>query len=407
MDEHSDHDLDESTTTRRAVRFGWVSLFQDLGSKMVVPIVPLFLTLSLGAGPLVVGLVDGLASAIVAVVAPVAGRATQTRAPLPLVRLGYGLSSVMKLALAAATSWGAVLGVRVLDRVGKGVRDAPRDVILASGPPATRGRTYGIQQAMDKAGGFLGPLAGLAIYELTDGSFRWVFAIASVPCLISVALLWGVPGVASRRPSPPAADATSSPSRSAGQRIALTLLTLHTLTAVPVALIIVRATDIGLGVGGVLVAFAGHRLATALAAYPAGALADRRSPAISVALGIAIVAAGLGAAAADHAAGVWVALVALGVGDALTRGPAKAWLVSLGPAEGRGAVLGDRAALSAVAGLAGGIVYGALWEGAWWGDAPTTTSRGSLLVAAVVTVGIAVAVVRCSRHTTTTTTVTA
>lgn len=342
-----------------AVRFGWVSLLQDLGSKMVVPLVPLFLTVSLGASTLVVGLVDGVATATVAVTAPIAGRLTARVAPLRLTRVGYGLSSVAKLLLAATSAWGTVLAVRVVDRLGKGVRDAPRDLLLAAGGARRRGRRFGIQRAMDKFGGFLGPLLGVVVFEATDGSFRWVFVVAFLPCALSVALLWGRFPDAGAEPS----DGRPDGAVAAAQRRALGLVGLHDLAAVPLALVIVRGIEVGLGVSDVLLAFSLYRLATALVAYPAGALVDRLGPTAMVAAGMVTTALAFAVALSTTSAAVWAALGLLGIADGARRSAQKVWLAELGTPAQRGPAFGLLSSVGAATALVGGIGHGAAFTG--------------------------------------------
>ena len=342
-----------------AIHLGWVSLLQDLGSKMVVPIVPLYLTLALGASPLVVGVVDGLAAATVVLVAPFASRlSTPARSPV-LVRLGYGISSVTKIALVVASSWLAVLAVRMVDRAGKGVRDAPRDLILAASRPDRTASAFGVQQAMDKLGGAIGPLVGILVYESFDESFDAVFVLAFVPCALSVGLLF-------RRLS---TDGSGAPTRFQGvvglvQRRRIALLGFGAAGTVPVALLIVRAVEQGAGVATVLGAFALLRMVTAVVAVPGGHLADRFGARWAVVLGHLVLLTGLGLAQVSSSpASLWVVLALVGASDALLRGPIKAWLISEASTESRAVVFGMWSGVSAAGGLAAGVLAGLLWRG--------------------------------------------
>ncbi|MEM9464873.1 MAG: MFS transporter [Actinomycetota bacterium] len=343
-----------------AVHFGWVSLFQDLGSKMVVPIVPLYLTVALGASPLVVGVVDGVAAATVAVVAPLAGRAVSAGRAPALVRLGYGLSSVAKIALVVASSWFAVLVVRVFDRAGKGVRDAPRDLLLAGSRPDRQASAFGTQQAMDKLGGAVGPLVGLAVYRGFDESFDAVFVAAFIPCALSVVLLLRrFPRAADPRP---AADPGPVSTLTAVPRRRIAMLGAGAAATVPVSLLIVRGLEQGAGVTTVLVSFALLRLATAVLAVPGGMLADRFGAGRMVGLGHGVLAAAMVTAlATSSSSALWAVLMLVGVSDALMRAPTKAWLIQRGPADSRGAVLGAWNGVSAAAGLVAGLAAGVLW----------------------------------------------
>ncbi len=371
----------------RAVHFGWVSLLQDLGSKMVVPILPLFLALQLGASAFVIGLIDGVGAVSAAVAAPIAGRLSQGL-PVRWVRAGYGLSSAMKLALAFASTWPAVLGIRIADRAGKGIRDAPRDVLLAEAPAHRHGATFGIQQAMDKTGGFLGPLVGLAAYELSNQSFDAVFVVAFIPCALSVALLWRIPpapaptrSTTDALPTTNAPETTSSQASSA-QRRALVAIALHSLGFVSVSLLLLRALDVDATVAQILVGYAVLRLITAVASYPIGRLVDATSARVVTIAGMLVSAVAIAQiAVATTPIAVWIALGAVGLADAMTRGPVKAWLLSLGPKAASGAVLGDRSAITGIAGLVSSIAVGAAWG---------SDGQAALLAAATIVVCAAI-----------------
>ncbi|MEM1334308.1 MAG: MFS transporter [Actinomycetota bacterium] len=369
----------------RAVHFGWVSLFQDLGSKMVVPVLPLFLVVSLGASPLVVGLVEGAGAVAAALAATVIGRRVADRA-VWWVRVGYGLSSIAKLALAVASAWPTVLCIRIADRAGKGIRDAPRDLLLAETPADRRGRAFGIQQAMDKTGGVLGPLVGLVVFQAFDESFDAVFVMAFVPCAISVLLLWAIPTAPEPRKEAPSAipsgrrgttetddAAGSDTAATARQRRALVAVGLHSLGFVPISLLLLRALDVEASVTAVLLAFAALRAVTAVTSPIAGRLVDGIGPQPVVVGGMAIGAASIVLAAlADTPVVVWSALVGVGLTEAATKAPVKAWLLTLGPVATAGPVLGDRSAIAGIATFASALAVGAAW-----GD----DGRAALLVA--------------------------
>ncbi|MEM7341074.1 MAG: MFS transporter [Actinomycetota bacterium] len=385
---------------RVGVLFGWVSLLQDLGSKMVVPLVPLFLVIGLDASPLAVGVVDGVSTLMVALVAPLAGRLARPQRAVGLVRAGYAVSSIAKVALAAAMAWPAVLAVRAFDRVGKGLRDPPRDLLLTAVSVERRGRVFGLQQAMDKVGGAAGPLVGLALYEMSGESFRTVFLVAGIPCMVSVALLVWIPqrprraieGAVDRLGAVGRSEPSSAPRprRSVpftpAQRRVLIFLGLVSVLTVPTALVIVRAAGLGDDVATILAAFAGMRAATALVAVPSGSAIDRWGPRRVVAFGYAVAAVGLAVAAAAPGSGwVLIALPILGAADGALRSGIKLWLVGLGSADNRGRVLGDWGSLSSATGFVAAITMGALWGGD--GQLPLAVATLASALAAAVLVG--------------------
>src|SRR5919197_653825 len=183
---------------RNVVVLSWVSFFQDAASEMLYPVLPLLLTGGLGAPTVVVGLIEGVAEGTASVMRAISGRLADARRRQPLVAWGYGVSSVAKLLTGLATVWPVVLAARFVDRFGKGLRTSPRDAIIAAETPAERrGQAFGFHRAMDTAGAIVGPLAGLALYELLHHRLRPLFFVAFVPAAVSVALV----GLVRERPS--------------------------------------------------------------------------------------------------------------------------------------------------------------------------------------------------------------
>src|SRR5262245_59872503 len=171
---------------------GWVSLATDAATEATYPLLPFFLTNVLRAGPVSLGVIEGAAEAANSVLKILAGRlADRSRAKRPIVIAGYSLSSAVRPLIAVAQSWTHVLTIRIVDRVGKGVRSAPRDAMLASwATDGTRGRIYGFHRAMDHAGAVVGPLAATAFLFVYPGAYRTLFALTIIPGAIAVALLF-------------------------------------------------------------------------------------------------------------------------------------------------------------------------------------------------------------------------
>src|SRR4051795_12138181 len=167
-----------------------VSLLQDSASELLYPVLPIFLTVTLGAPAAVVGLVEGVAEGISALSKLVLGRLSDGRVKRPFIALGYGLAALGKLLIAVATAWPVVLAGRGVDRVGKGVRGAPRDALLVVDVPReSRGRVFGFHRAADTTGAVVGPTMGLALYELLDHRIRPLLLVAVVPAVLSVLLV--------------------------------------------------------------------------------------------------------------------------------------------------------------------------------------------------------------------------
>lgn len=358
-----------------------VSFLQDAASELLYPVLPLFLTGVLGAPVAVVGAVEGVAEGVAAVTKLIAGRLADGRAKRPLIALGYGLAALGKVLVAVAGAWPVVLAGRAVDRLGKGVRGAPRDALLmVDVEPAVRGRVFGFHRAADTAGAVVGPLLGLLLYELLGHRIRPLLVVAVVPAVLSVLL------VAAVKEAPPAQRRAQGATRGPLPRnlkALLAALTLFGLVNFPDALLLLRASELGLSVTGVIAAYVVYNAVYALASYPAGALSDRVPRHLVFAVGLLFFAAGyLGLGLIGQAWWVFVLLPVYGGFAACTDGVGKAWVASLAPPGGQGAAQG------LYQGLAGGAVLVAgLWAGfAWSGD-----GRLPLLVSGSVAAVLAVA----------------
>ena len=188
---------------RTVVVLGFVSLLNDSASEMITPLIPLFLTATLGAGPAIVGFIEGLAEATASVLKLVSGRLADRGVPAKsLVLGGYGLSNVARPLIGLAASWAAVLSLRFLDRVGKGLRTAPRDALIAGATEASRrGRAFGFHRSMDHAGAVIGPLAAFALLS-ANVPLGSLFLASVVPgALVLLLLVWGLPDAAPQCPA--------------------------------------------------------------------------------------------------------------------------------------------------------------------------------------------------------------
>jgi MFS family permease len=361
---------------------GAVSFAQDTASEMLYPVLPAFVTSVLGAPPGVVGLIEGVAEATASITKAASGQLSDRRRRRPFVTAGYGLSTFGKLLIALASTWPLVLVARFTDRLGKGIRTSPRDALIADVTPASaRGRAYGFHRALDTAGAVVGPLLGLGIYHLLDEQLRPLFLIAVVPAVASVAL------IALVHERPRANTDKVSRRRWRDQHFdrtywrTLTFLTAFGLVNFADALLILRATELGLSVSAIFVVYALYNLTYASLSYPAGILSDKvpRDRLFAVGLGVfAITYLGLGLATTST--WVWLLLPLYGIYTALTDGISRAWIVDLAPADHTGAALGFMQAITGTASLIAGI-----WAGLTWGD----TGRTPLLLAGSVTAVLA------------------
>lgn len=355
-----------------------VSLAQDAASEMLYPVLPIFLTTVLGAPAAAVGVIEGLADATAAGAKLVAGRLADRRARRPLIGLGYGLAGVAKALVAAAWIWPVVLFARVVDRLGKGIRGAPRDALLADGTaPQHLGRAFGFHRAADTTGAVIGPLAGLALYHAFGGRIRPLLWFAVIPAAISIGLV-----VLVRETHPPARDRPTKPlALDARWLRPMAPLVAHAFVNFPDALLLLRAKHLGLGTGQVIAAYALYNAVYAGLSYPAGVLADRVPHRLLVTAGLvafALTYGGLGLATTSG--WVWPLLAGYGAFNGLTDGVGKAWLSGLVPPEGRGSALGTFQAVTGV-----GVLAAGLWAGLSWGDG----GRVPLLIAGAVALAVA------------------
>ncbi len=364
--------------TRNLKIVSGVSLLQDAASELLYPILPILLTTVLGAPAVVVGAVEGIAEGVAAVTKVISGRLSDRWRKVPLVGLGYGLAAVGKVFVAAATVWPVVLLGRSVDRLGKGIRGAPRDSLLVVGiAPDQRGRAFGFHRAADTAGAVIGPLIALVGYELLDHRLRPLLWIAVVPAVLSAGLVFWLREpprpVRAGPPSPSARPVEHGPVTSATDAGVLGrdfwqvvgVLGVFSLVNFPDVLLLLRLHDIGFSVVQVILAYVGYNLVYTLISYPAGVVADRLSAQHVFAVGLlvfAVVYAGLGLTTNHLAA--WLLMAGYGAYTGLTDGVGKAWVSSLLRPASQGTGQGIFQGV-----LGGGILVAGVWAGlAWGGD---------------------------------------
>jgi MFS family permease len=344
-------------------RLGWVSFFNDAAGELLYPIIPLFLTVTLGAPAAAVGVVEGLADGVATGLKAWAGFvADRVRDHRWMVRLGYAVGGVAKPLIGLAPAWGVVALLRVTDRIGKAVRGVPRDLMIADAVPAEdRGRAFGFHRMMDSAGAIVGPLIGaLGLVLLGTRHLRWIFAFAIVPTVATLLLLSRLPRVT--RPVRTEWEPTPLPWR--GPYGAFLVVTaVFSLVNSSDAFLLLRAKDLGLSVVQVVVAYAIYNVLYTLLSYPAGLRSDRRGRIPVFAGGLVVFAAVYaGFALAGSAAPVWPLLALYGAYMAFTDGISRALVVDLVPAHVRGKALGVHQALTGACVLVAGIGAGILWD---------------------------------------------
>ena len=343
-----------------------VSLFNDFASEMVYPLLPAFVTGTLGGGAALLGLLDGAADLTSAVLKVVSGRlADRPRWRGPLILIGYATAVLVRPLIAVSSAAWQVVGFRVIDRAGKGIRTPPRDALIAGVTPvALRGRAFGFHRGADHLGAVVGSLA--AWYLLTRGTdVRRVIELSVVPGILAFVVLAGVlRGTAAGAIPAPGRHATMA---DAGGRVfwaPVIALTALTLFRVPEALLLLRLQDAGVAVAVVPLVWAGLHVVRSASSYPGGWLSDRLGPRATVAAGgllFGAVVAALGAAL--PAGGAVAVFLALGLVAGLTESAERAMVARLAPVRtGRG--FGLYHALTGLAALPAAVLFGWIYQSA-------------------------------------------
>ena len=347
---------------------GGVSMLMDISSEMIHSLLPLFMVGTLGASALVVGLVEGVAESTALVVKVFSGALSDYLGKRKVLAvLGYALGAFSKPFFAVAPSIAWVLAARFTDRIGKGIRGAPRDALVADlAPPDMRGAAFGLRQALDTVGAFVGPLLAVGLMWLWADDFRAVFWVAVVPGVLCVALL--VAGV--REPQTQARTVGQNPlRRDSLQRLGQDYLwvvavgAVFTLARFSEAFLVLRAQQCGIAVTWVPLVMVAMNLIYAASAYPFGHLSDRMDHRRLLAWGLAVlVTADLVLAQASGVAGVLLGVALWGVHMGMTQGLLASMVAHAAPADLRGTAFGFFNLVCGVAMLLASVCAGWLWD---------------------------------------------
>ncbi|WP_138514813.1 MFS transporter [Rhodoferax bucti] len=371
---------------------GFVSMLMDISSEMIHSLLPMFMVTVLGTSALTVGVIEGLAESTALIVKVFSGALSDYLGKRKgLALLGYGLGALTKPLFAIASGTGLIITARLLDRVGKGIRGAPRDALVADiTPEHLRGASFGLRQSLDTVGAFTGPLLAVGLMLLWANDFRAVFWVAVVPGMLAVALL----ALGVREP-----ESTTAPRRSNPiQRANLVRLSpaywwvvavgaAFTLARFSEAFLVLRAQQIGIPMALVPLVMVAMNLVYSVSAYPFGVLSDRMSHTRLLAMGmLVLIASDLLLAYSPH----WPALlggVALwGIHMGMTQGLLATMVADTAPADLRGTAYGFFNLASGVAMLLASVVAGWLWDA----YGASTTFVGSAVFAALALIGLLV-----------------
>lgn len=348
---------------RQAVLFGWVSLLNDFASEMVYPLLPAFVTGVLGGGAAALGALDGFAEFASTFVKFFAGKLADREGRRgPLIVLGYLVAVVVRPVISVTGAAWQVIGLRVTDRIGKGIRTPPRDALIGDVTPEhLRGRAFGLQRGMDHAGAVIGPMVAWYLLRFHQAGVRSVIEASAIPgVLVLILALWATRGARSRATMPAPATAGTAP----GPRLPLSLFVIAAsyLVRMPETLIILRSQQLGMPVAEVLLLWAALHVIRSSSSFVGGAMNDRRGSVFTMWLGwVAYVLVAVGFALASSVTTAWLLFLALGVVAGLTESPERALVARLaGKKSGSG--FGSYYALTGVAALIGGISLGEVYQ---------------------------------------------
>jgi len=350
-----------SWRTRNLWALSLVSLTQDAASELLYPLMPILLTSVLGAPVAVVGMIEGAAEGAASLTKLASGKISDRIHRRPLIFLGYGAAAVGKIVIALAAVWPVVLVGRVVDRLGKGVRSAPRDALLVENVERKdRGKVIGFHRSADTLGAVIGPLLGLLALNYYHGDVRKALWIAVIPAVLSVVFVSFARDT--RRTETTTKDFPEPVPLPSGLKRLITVLTIFGLANFPDALLLLHVHEIGFSVTGVVGAYVLFNISYALLAFPAGALSDRLPRHIVYSIGLLCFGvAYVGLALTKSHFFTILLLIIYGGFAACNDAVGKAWVSTLAPDEAQGWAQG------LFQGLTGGaILVAGIWAGLTW-----------------------------------------
>lgn len=362
-------------------------MFMDISSEMVHALLPIYLVTVLGASTLAIGFIEGIAEATANITKIFSGALSDWLGKRKLLTvIGYGLAAFTKPIFPLAGSVGWVVAARFIDRIGKGVRDAPRDALIADLAPAhLRGASFGLRQALDTVGAFIGPLAAIVLMTLSFDNFRFVFWIAVVPAFVALAVMV----FAVREPVRHQAEARPRLRLADAKRLSgrfwtvVGVATILTLARFSEAFLILRSQSVGLPIALVPAVMVVMNIVYALAAYPAGVLSDRIGRGGLLAVGIiCLIVADLILALGTTIQIVMLGVVFWGLHMALAQGLFASLVADTAPEDLRGTAFGLFNFAGGIAMLIASVLAGALWDA--YGPAATFLAGAGLTTLALI-----------------------
>ena len=363
------HDVPRLAIPRTVWALGFVSMFMDISSEIIHSLLPLFLTMTLGVSVAMVGLIDGFAEATASISKVFSGYvADRMGRRKPLILLGYGLGALSKPFFALAATAPVIIGARFADRIGKGLRGAPRDALVADVTPSEiRGRAFGLRQSLDTVGAFVGPLAAIGLMALLANDMRMVFWVAVIPAVLAV--LCVVFGVRDSKPQQDTPVARPPIQLSDLKRLprefwnVTGIGVVFTLARFSEGFLILKASAEGLPLTLAPLVLVVMNLVYALGAYPAGGLSDRMPARKLLFWGLAcLIAADISLALIAGLGGAFLGIALWGAHMALTLGLLAKLIADHAPSDLRGSAFGLFNLVTGLAMLFASVIAGLLWD---------------------------------------------
>lgn len=368
--------------TRNLIFITLISLAQDAASELIYPLLPILVAGAVGAAPLALGVIEGAAEFAAGFTKLYSGKFSDRFGRKPFVVGGYSLTGIGKVFTVLSLSWPGIFAGRVIDRIGKGMRGAPRDALIHDGVDDKHlGKAFGFHRAGDNLGAVIGPMLALLLLALLNNDVRAVAKWALIPALLSALLTFFIKDIKSHERKVNFKKAPLSPVL---QKTIWILVAIQ-VTNIPDALLLLRLHEIGFSTSGVVISYALYMFVAMLFAYPAGKISDRLHPKQVYLIGLTFFAAAyiiLGSTT-NHAIAL-VSLALYGLFPALTDGVGKAWIGRLSTPENRGYAQGSFQARMNFAVLAAGIWGGAIWSSGSFEIALVLAGVGALIGAFII-----------------------
>jgi MFS family permease len=368
--------------TRNLIVITLVSLAQDAASELIYPLLPILVAGAVGAAPLALGVIEGAAEFAAGFTKLYSGKFSDRLGRKPFVVGGYSLTGIGKVFTVLSLSWPGIFAGRVIDRIGKGMRGAPRDALIHDGVDDKHlGKAYGFHRAGDNLGAVIGPLLALLLLAALNNDVRAVAKWALIPALLSALLTFFIKDVKSHESKVTFNKAPLSPEL----KRTIWLLVIIQLTNIPDALLLLRLHEIGFTTSGVVIGYALYMFVAMLFAFPAGKIADGMHPKNVYLIGLIFFAAGyLTLGLTNNHKVALIGLALYGLFPALTDGVGKAWIGRLSNPDNRGYAQGSFQARMNFAVLAAGIWGGSIWNSGSYEIALIIAGIGALIGALII-----------------------